>query len=289
MLMTLKEANDQLKQALSEYYDNREAGNITALVMEHLTGFNRTDRLIHQERSLSTDEVQLLGRYLQELLAHKPVQYVLGTTHFAGLDLQVDEHVLIPRPETEELVEWIVHSVLTGIHEKFSLLDIGTGSGCIALALKHRLPQLKVTATDVDKNALAVAARNAAQLHLPIEFFQSDILLVNNWPFRQNLDLIVSNPPYIGAEEKSDMLNHVLDYEPHTALFVTGEDVLIFYRRIAEFALLNLKPGGSLFFEINEQYSRQIYKILTKTGFEAIEIRKDLQGKDRMVKCLLKK
>lgn len=290
--MTLKEATKTLKHTLTSYYDQREASNITALVMEKISGKNRVDRLIGEMQTLTTAQTQLLEKFREELTADRPVQYVLGSAHFAGLDLYVDEHVLIPRPETEELVQWVereVRSLTAKQKAAVALLDIGTGSGCIALSIKNRLPALRVTAIDVDPGALAVATRNAAALDLEIAFLQLDILRTNSWPVKQCLDVIVSNPPYIGQPEKADMLNHVLAYEPHQALFVSGTDLLIFYRKIADFALLNLNPGGQLFFEINEQYGPDIQEMLKEKGFEAIEVRRDLQGKDRMVKCLLKK
>jgi release factor glutamine methyltransferase len=270
--------------------------------MENVTGLRKIDRIMHKQSPLSPHGVTRLEQYTQELLTHKPVQYVLHEAWFCGMPFYVDENVLIPRPETEELVEWIVEeagnrqSAVGNQQQKSSyvlpatshltILDIGTGSGCIPISLKKKLPQSTIHACDVSEPALAVAAKNAAAQQTAINFIQADFLDAASWPSLPAVDLIVSNPPYIPQTDQHSMLPNVLAYEPHLALFVPDEDPLLFYEAIARFAQQHLLPGGSIFVEIHEDLGEKTKTLFESKGFAA-EVKKDFQGKDRMVKANL--
>lgn len=282
--MTLHEAQQQLTTSLYNLYDNREATNIADWVMEHVTGMRKIDRIMHKQSPLPPEQLTQIQQYTRELLTHKPVQYVLHEAWFYGLRFYVDESVLIPRPETEELVEWVVAEVPPTSY--LSILDIGTGSGCIPISLKKKLPQAEVYACDVSEQALAVAAKNAATQQTPVQFVQADFLNATNWPALPAVDIIVSNPPYIPHHNQSSMLQNVLAYEPHLALFVPNEDPLVFYDAIARFAKEKLRPGGSIFVEIHEDLGERTKALFELNGFVA-EVKKDFQGKNRMVKAQL--
>jgi len=268
---------------LTEVYDKREAANIADWVMENLTGKKKIDRITNKDESLSEKQLTLLQQYVQELATHKPVQYVLHEAWFCGMKLFVNEYVLIPRPETEELVEE-VPSMKPGAGSK--ILDIGTGSGCIAIALKKKLSQCEVYACDVSNDALEVAKKNAADQQTAVQFLQLDFLDKNNWDRLPGVDIIVSNPPYIPQRDKLNMHKNVLDYEPHLALFVENDDPLLFYKAIADFALLKLQPGGAIYAEIHEDLGEYAKALFIDKGFSAVEIKKDMQGKDRIVKAV---
>lgn len=278
--MTLQQAQQQLKEQLTTIYDSREAGNIADWVMENLTGWSKVDRLMHKQDELSN--VQLLEKYTQELLTHKPVQYVLHESWFCGLKLYVDESVLIPRPETEELVEWISKEAKGKI-----ILDVGTGSGCIPVALKKQLPQTVVYACDVSAKALQVAMKNASLHNTIINFVQLDFLHPSSWSMLPRVDILVSNPPYIPLKDKDSMNPNVVDHEPHIALFVQDNDPLIFYNAIADFAKFNLLPGGCIFVEIHEELAKAVEELFSNKGFSQTVIRKDMQGKERMVRAVM--
>ena len=284
--MTLHEAQQQLTTSLYNLYDNREAANIADWVIEHVTGMRKIDRIMHKQSPLPPEQLTQIQQYTRELLTHKPVQYVLHETWFYGLRFYVDESVLIPRPETEELVEWVVASYILPPTSYPSILDIGTGSGCIPISLKKKLPQATVYACDVSEQALAVATQNAATLQTPVQFLQVDFLNTANWPMLPTVDIIVSNPPYIPHHNQSSMLQNVLAYEPHLALFVPNEDPLVFYDAIARFAKEKLRPGGAIFVEIHEDLGEQTKALFELNGFVAT-VKKDLQGKDRMIKAEL--
>ncbi|WP_153796642.1 peptide chain release factor N(5)-glutamine methyltransferase [Foetidibacter luteolus] len=283
--MTIQQAYQQLLSALFDLYDDREAANIANLVIEHVTGQRKIDRLMNKLLPLSGQQQQDIETHLQQLVRHVPLQYVLGEAWFAGLKLFVNPHVLIPRPETEELVEWIVQSA--GKKVAPAILDIGTGSGCIALALKKKLPLAKVHGADVSAGALEVAAENAALNKLEISLQLLDVLDENAWCSLPNFNIIVSNPPYITHAEANDMEAHVLEHEPHTALFVPDNTPLLFYTKIADFGLAHLAQKGMLFFEINEAFGNETVHLLRDKGYTDVELRKDLQGKNRMVKAVL--
>lgn len=283
--MGIQQAYQQLLLQLYELYDNREAANIADLTIEYVTGFRKIDRILRKEFQLNIEQQNLLQQLTQQLLLHTPVQYVLHEAWFAGMKLYVDENVLIPRPETEELVDWIRNEIKNREVKSKKLLDIGTGSGCIPIALKRLLPGLDVHAIDVSTEALSVAQKNANEQGCPVRFHCVDILdnrATTALPF---FDVIVSNPPYIRESEQQAMHQNVLQHEPPLALFVPDEEPLLFYRAIADFGLQHLHNNGLLFFEINEALGKEVIELLQQKGYENVELRKDLQGKDRMVKA----
>ena len=285
--MTIQQSYKQLLFQLYEMYGDREAANIADIVIENITGFKKVDRLINKQFPLNEEQLQLLNDYTNELLKHKPVQYVLSEVWFAGMKLYVDENVLIPRPETEELVEWIVKTVASRKSQVASILDIGTGSGCIPVVLKKKLLSVEVHALDISEEALNVAKRNAAIQQTEINFHLLNILDKNLWRQLPKFDIIVSNPPYVTQGEASSMQKNVLQYEPHLALFVDDEDAMKFYKAIAEFGLYHLNNNGQIFFEINEMMGKQICDLLNQYRYLNIELKKDLQNKDRMIKATL--
>ena len=284
--MTLQSAQQQLQIQLKTVYEEREAANITDWVMEHITGKKRIDRLLDKQLLLPEEQQNNLLKITTELLTNRPVQYVLGEAWFAGMKLYVNESVLIPRPETEELVEWIeeVWSLEFGV---WSLLDIGTGSGCIPIAVKKKMIEVSVTSVDVSKEALQVAKQNADTLGADIDFLGFDFLNEALWDSLPVFDVIVSNPPYIKQSEEKNMPKNVLDFEPSIALFVSDEDALLFYRKIAAFAKSHLNKKGMIFLEINETLGKEVVALFENDGY-VVELKKDLQGKDRMVRVNLK-
>ncbi|MEN7550665.1 peptide chain release factor N(5)-glutamine methyltransferase [Rapidithrix thailandica] len=265
-----------IKAKLTEIYSEPEAGAMAFWVMEYIYRLPKTSVLADVTVQPQTAR---LSTVMQRLLAAEPIQYITGVSDFYGLEFFVNQHVLIPRPETEFLVDQIV----TEFKNKGSitLLDVGTGSGCIAVSLAKNLPQAKVLAVDISSGALDVAQRNAARHEVKVQFTPMDILRATLEPFPE-LDVIVSNPPYIRDSEKSLMHKNVLGFEPDTALFVPDTEPLLFYERIASLAMLSLKKSGKLFFEINEAFGQEMRELLEKTGFHSVEILKDLQGKDRI-------
>lgn len=291
--MTLSEAQLSTRSALLSYYDAREAAQICDWVLEYVTGKKRIDRLIDKEASLTAAQQLRLTQIQEELQAHRPIQYVLGEAWFWGMRFFVNEAVLIPRPETEELVEWIVEETLNAERLTLNaeqrtknLLDIGTGSGCIPVSLAKKLPHWSVNAIDVSETALQVARKNAADLEAAVLFQQIDFLDELQWPLLPVVDLIVSNPPYIKAVERQSMAKHVLDFEPSLALFVPDEDALVFYRKIAAFGKTHLHTEGAIFVEINEALGKETIALFEQQGYTA-RLRKDVQGKDRMIKATL--
>lgn len=289
-MTTVQQAYEQLRAKLQTVYDGREAAAIAAVVVKHVTGLDNTGRLIHKQQPLTQEEGQKFTAMTTALLAQAPLQYVLHNAPFYGMDLYVNEHVLIPRPETEELVDWIINVVNENgsrFKNSISILDIGTGSGCIPIALQKHLPAASVHAIDISEKALAVAQQNAAAQGTPVHFHLLDILNVQYWQHLQQFDIIVSNPPYITGKEAAEMHRNVLQYEPHTALFVPDEEPLLFYEAIARFALQHLNKNGLLFFEINEAYGNEVMNMLATKGYQNIVLRKDMQSKDRMIQAAL--
>lgn len=287
--MTIHEASQQLRFQLFHMYDEREAGNITELVMENITGWRRIDRVVNKTALLSATQAQLLASYTQALLDNTPVQYVLHEAWFGDMCLFVDENVLIPRPETEELADWLIKDtrhlkLRTGVSEKNMVLDIGTGSGCIPLVIKKNLPLIEMHSCDISEAALQVAKKNAVDQKLDIHFHLLDILSVKERNPLPLFDFIISNPPYIPNNNKSLMSANVLQHEPHLALFVEDNDPLLFYKAIADFAATHLTSNGSIYLEIHEDTGDAVTNLYKQKGFTAIERRKDLQGKDRMIK-----
>jgi release factor glutamine methyltransferase len=288
--MTIQLSYRQLLAQLYEIYDSREAANIADWVIEHVTGQRKIERIIYKDLHVSAQQQQTLQTITNELLQHKPVQYVLQEAWFCNMKLYVNENVLIPRPETEELVEWIAREVsdfrlqVSG-DRKLSLLDIGTGSGCIAIALKKRIRNAEVYAIDVSNEALKVAQQNATQLQVEINFLHLDFLDKSQWELLPVFDIIVSNPPYIRKSEEQAMASNVLKFEPHVALFVPDQDALKFYKVIADFAETHLQVEGAIFVEINKALGQQVTNVFKDSGFKNVVLKKDRQGKDRMIKA----
>jgi release factor glutamine methyltransferase len=285
--MTVQSAQLHALTQLKLVYDEREAANITDWVMEHVTGQKKIARLLDKHYEMPGALVMQLEQILQELSTHRPVQYVLGEAWFAGMRFYVNEHTLIPRPETEELVDWIVEEIKNSKLKIKNILDIGTGSGCIPIALKKKLPAVDITSIDVSEEALQVARQNAETLEADISLSNIDFLDEANWKQLAVFDLIVSNPPYIKHSEQKNMAKNVLDFEPAIALFVPDEDALLFYRKIAAFSKMHLTKGGSIFLEINEALGDEVSELYRQAGYD-VELRKDLQGKNRMAKVNLK-
>jgi release factor glutamine methyltransferase len=283
--MTLLEAKDHLLQNLVQLYDNREAEQITHMVLEHITGMNRTERAIHKQQPLSSKQVEQFKHYNNELSAGRPVQYLLGEAWFAGLRFIVNEHTLIPRPETEELIEWIK---AVAYPEPLSVLDIGTGSGCIPVTLKKNFPLWNIQALDLSDGALQTAKENATLHRAEVEYIQMDFLDEQLWPMLGQFDIIISNPPYIRDSESAAMSNHVLNHEPHIALFVPDDDAFIFYKKIAAFGKTHLKNKGQIFLEINQQFGNEVCTVFENAGYSTI-LRQDLHGNNRMVAAELSK
>ena len=289
--MTIQEAYQRLLFQLYGIYDNREAANISDIVMENITGWKKIDRILNKQVPLVPAALQLLEKYTIELLSHKPVQYVLNEAWFYGLKFFVNEHVLIPRPETEELVEWIVKDASyyeagdkSAGKNSPTILDIGTGSGCIPVTLKKQLPGITMFACDISKDALEVCQKNAMIHQTDIGLLQLNFLDASQWDPIPSLDIIVSNPPYIPLAESKAMRPNVVQYEPHLALFVEDTDPMIFYRSIAEFAIEKMNPGGTIYAELHEELAPDVSNIFLKNGFANVEIKKDMQAKDRMIR-----
>ncbi len=279
--MTIAEIQKTYWNKLSKVYGEREARSITKIVFEKILEINSLKLSLERFRILTSQQTEQLHEILQRLATQEPVQYVLEEADFAGLKFKVNKHVLIPRPETEELVAWVNDECRIS-NTEYEMLDIGTGSGCIAVAIAKKNPLAIIEATDISEAALQVAEENNRFHGTGVKFFKHDILTEKL--IERKYDVIISNPPYIGENEKQLMAVNVLSYEPHPALFATGDDTLIFYRKISEQAILALKPGGKLFFEINEARGNEVVELLKTSGLIQIELRKDLSGKDRMVK-----
>ena len=266
------------REELSAFADEREITSWYYISMEYLLVYNRSDCIINSNQVLNKSQLSKIKQIVAELKTHKPIQYILGKTEFYGLKIKVNEHTLIPRPETEQLVDWI-------LKENFvAALDIGTGSGCIPIALaKHT--DAKVLAIDVSEDALLIAEENAKNNEVEIDFIHQDILQTN---YLQKVDLIVSNPPYVLESEKEKIQENVLDYEPELALFVEDKNPLIFYKKIASLAFNFLNENGKLFFEINAKFGKETIEMLADIGFVNIELKKDMNDKDRMIKAIKK-
>jgi len=315
--MQVHEAFSKLRQDLAALYDDRESEQIAKWVIEYITGFTGSTRVLHKTDLLSSDQEIAWQTYHDELLMWRPIQYVLGEAWFAGMKFHVDERVLIPRPETEELVEWVIQEIESrkskvesqqpgdsresgvgsqeqaqrnpdinsGERERTRILDIGTGSGCISISIKKKKPDWDVWAVDLSADALRVAEVNATNLGAEIHLVQIDILDDKSRGVLPLFDIIVSNPPYIPVKDKNEMRENVLQHEPHLALFADDDDPLIFYREIIQFSRDHLRPGGLLFFEIHEQLAKDVMSLLSSGNYQQIVLKKDMQGKDRMIRA----
>lgn len=270
-----------MKSALSEIYSEGEARSIVKIVFEDEFGIYSTEssKMLSDQDNLRMNQIQ------QRLLKNEPIQYILEQADFYGLKFKVNQSVLIPRQETEELVYWIMETLKSEKREKTKLLDIGTGSGCIPISLKANLSKLEVWGLDISANAIEVAESNAERNKVFVQFFESDILNRDMWEGFPFFDLIVSNPPYIPYVEKVLMPVNVLKHEPALALFVENENPLIFYETIAEFASKKLNSAGWLFFECNEYNAVRVFEMLKTRSFEAVQLKKDINGKNRMIRA----
>jgi release factor glutamine methyltransferase len=283
-MKTVKDAYDEFRGNLTNIYSSSEADAIASLVLTDLTGLSKARLKAFIDTELSTEQSQKLATILQELRTGKPVQYILGHTEFYGLNFLVNPAVLIPRPETEELVEWILQTIPSSVD--MNILDIGTGSGCIPIVLKSHLINNKLFAIDISPDALQTANRNAELNNTNITFVEADALNLNESVIaEQQYGVIVSNPPYVTMVDKQQMHHNVTGFEPHTALFVPNENPLLFYVAIADFAAGHLNKDGYLFFEINESYGTETVDMLAAKGFNNIELRQDMAGKDRMIRA----
>ncbi|MCB0399945.1 MAG: peptide chain release factor N(5)-glutamine methyltransferase [Winogradskyella sp.] len=310
--MKAKDLKNIFHDQLDALYGKEEVSSFFYLSIEHHLKIARIQLLLEPEFTLTKNETDVFFSILEDLKQQKPIQYILGETEFYGLTFKVNENVLIPRPETEELVDWILKSyeyrVMSSepsnlkssiVNRQLKILDIGTGSGCIAITLAKHLPEAKVFAVDISESALKIAQENAEANNVNIQFIKSDALNLEDEDFcpiakdisqiQEGLfDIIVSNPPYVRKLEKQEMKLNVLDNEPHLALFVENENPLVFYNAISDFAVNNLRESGALYFEINQYLGNEMKDLLTHKGFENVELRKDLSGNDRMVKGIKK-
>ncbi|KGO92423.1 peptide chain release factor N(5)-glutamine methyltransferase [Flavobacterium subsaxonicum] len=279
--MLLKQYRTYFIQKLTPLYDAMEAESFFHIALEELKGWRRVDLALNPDAELSSSEIEKWNEVLHQLETQKPIQYIFGKAHFYGLEFEVSSNTLIPRPETEELVGWIIKE--NEFKGSIKALDIGTGSGCIAISLAKNLADAKVSAIDVSAEALAVAKRNSDTNKVGVTFILQDILAADALP--QQYDVIVSNPPYVRELEKAEIKQNVLDYEPHLALFVADTDPLLFYRKIALLAKGNLKPNGKLYFEINQYLGPETVAMLEEMSFKNVVLKQDIYGNDRMVAC----
>jgi release factor glutamine methyltransferase len=301
-MMLLKQYKSHFFDTLKNSQDEQEIESFFFILTEYLHNLKRVDVALNPNFELSDAAIEIWNTILTELQQEKPIQYITGEAWFYGLRFEVNENTLIPRPETEELVEFILKetSNFQLPASSLNILDIGTGTGCIPISLKANVPQANVSAIDVSEKALEVAKRNAVLNKVEINFIQANILEVEDLSklpssishhpssishHPSSYNIIISNPPYVRNLEKQEIKKNVLDYEPHLALFVEDTDALLFYRKIAQLALKNLTPNGLLFFEINQYLGKETVELLENLGFKNIELKKDIYGNDRMVKC----
>lgn len=276
--MNLTEFKKSLSEALTDLYSKEEINSLYFTLVEHYTELTKVDALTQPNYVLSSQKQKMLKKCITELADSKPIQYILGETVFFGNRFFVNEDVLIPRQETEELIAWILEN--TPENQPFSLIDIGTGSGCIAISIAKERPKAHISALDISEKALAIAKQNALINHANICWIHQNILTTNQLP--EKYDFIVSNPPYVRHSEKKEIHPNVLLHEPHLALFVSDENPLLFYEKIATLAQKHLNENGKLFFEINQYLSKETQELLEQIGFENTQLRKDLNGNYRM-------
>ncbi len=273
--------------SLEQEYSQNEIQALGREVFSHFFGLAPADRVMGRDNSFAPQQIKKLGSVIQQLKNHVPVQYITGKAHFFGLDFFVNENVLIPRPETEELVQWVLKSVAEKVKDSvtgLTMLDAGTGSGCIAIALATKLSKSRIMACDISEPALETARINAKKNNVNIDFFNCDIL--GETPDISGLDVVVSNPPYIRQSEKTLIPPNVLNFEPHSALFVSDHDPLVFYRHIAQKAFQWLRHEGLLFFEINENLGTETMNCVENEGFYLVQLKQDINGKARMIKAV---
>jgi release factor glutamine methyltransferase len=284
--MTFNEARTVLTKELKDVYDNDELKNIIDLVIEHITNMPRMEQVKNKVSYLTCEQLEHIDSITERLKLNEPVQYVLGEAWFAGMKFKVNKNVLIPRPETEELVDWVVKESQKSKVKSQNILDVGTGSGCIPITLKKKLPEAHISAIDVCSEALFTATENAIEHNAEVNFILLDFLDEEKWKELEQYDVMVSNPPYVRQHEKEGMHSRVKEFEPSLALFVPGNDPLIFYKKLSDFSLAHLSNGGSLFVEINEALGDAVADLFRSAGFINVELRKDMQGKERMIKAI---
>jgi len=281
--MKIKQYRTQFIKELAPFYDAYEAESFFYLILEDKHQLRQIDLALNHELAFDENDFVIWDELLKQLKKEVPIQYLLGKTNFYGLDFEVNENVLIPRPETEELVEWIINeNASRDKNKKIRILDIGTGTGCIAISLAKNLPNAEVFGIDVSKKAIETAKRNAIANNVDVTFMFLNILETEE--FTCQFDIIVSNPPYVRNLEKVEIKKNVLDYEPHLALFVEDNDPLIFYRKIASLAQKGLQQKGKLYFEINQYLGKEMIDLLENMNFQNVELRKDIYDNDRMIK-----
>lgn len=294
--MNAKNYRAKFIEVLEPIHGIDEAESFFYLILEDQHQMKRIDLALEPNFEFSEEAIKVWEELVVQLKKEIPIQYLLGNTEFFGLPFMVNENVLIPRPETEELVDWIIGEVkkIEGRKDKkiegqkdLKILDIGTGSGCIAVSVAKNIPNAQVFAIDVSPEALKVAKWNAEQNYVSVTFLEKDILETED--LLQQFDIIVSNPPYVRNLEKQEIKNNVLEYEPHLALFVEDFDALVFYKKITDLATKNLNNGGQLFFEINQYLGKEMTQLLSEFGFSDIELKKDIYGNDRMTRAIWKK
>jgi len=287
--MNLLQLEKYFHQRLRANYPDSEIENFFFWTLEEILGVQRIDFVLQKNNAVDYQNIDRIKKVIQRLRNEEPIQYIFGSTEFYGLKFNVSEDTLIPRPETEELVEWIIETVkqdeyLSSLSE-LRILDIGTGTGCIAITLTKLIPSANTTAVDISKNALTVAESNSALNEVNVHFVITNVLELSS--LENEFDIIVSNPPYVRISEKIEIKNNVLKYEPDTALFVEDDDPLLFYRKIGKLSLESLNPNGYLFFEINQYLGKEMVDLLSDLGYQHIELRKDVFGNDRMTRCQL--
>lgn len=280
----IKEIILWINSELKSIYPASEINAFVSIIFHYLLNYSKTQLLVNEDKILPTKTIQEINHIVSELKLHKPIQYIIGRTEFYNLNFSIISGVLIPRPETEELVHWVINE---NKGEFFKILDIGTGSGCIAISLAKNMPGSVVYAMDISEDALTLTRKNSMLNNVEIHLTQGDILR-NKCLLNETFDVIVSNPPYVRESEKKYMQANVLDYEPHNALFVPDDDYLLFYRKILEFSHTHLNPNGKVYFEINESFGNEVGLLLEEKNFSEILIKKDLNGKDRMARGILK-
>lgn len=281
MAMNLKDLKAYFKTELTSVFECSEIDVFFYRLLEHQLGLSKIDMVLNPDVAITAKDDTFFKTAIRELKNEKPIQYIIGSTEFYGLNFKVTEATLIPRPETEELVDWILKEYSD--KNKISILDIGTGSGCIPISLTKNLSNATVTTLDVSEEAISVAKENAKTHSVSVNFIHDNMLTYSD--ASQKYDVIVSNPPYVRNLEKQEIKKNVLEHEPHLALFVEDNDPLIFYRKITEFAVSNLTENGLLYFEINQYLGQETIDLVKSYGFTSVELRKDLSGNNRMLKA----
>lgn len=282
--MKIKDLRANFTNSLSGIYDSEEILSFFYILSEEILGLKRVDVAIRLDKILTIDEKVSFDKARRQLEKQEPIQYIIGETYFYGMPFIVNEHVLIPRPETEELVDWVLKDQKRG-KQSITILDIGTGSGCIAISLAKKIPEAKIYAIDISEQAIQVARENAKRNRVDVTFIKADILEIKD--LFQDFDIIVSNPPYVRELEKKEMKSNVLDNEPQQALFVSDNEPLLFYEKITDLARKKLRENGSLYFEINQYLGLETKSMIESKGFKSVEVHKDLYDNERMIRARL--